>query len=132
VGESRLRIIVAELLPNMVPVVASSFVSATVYALGALVGLEFLGIGDVERVTWGTILYWARNDVALVTGSWWTFVPTGICVGLVGIGLALLGSVFDRVANPRLRIPRAYLRATGGRVDAAAPTPILGRGAGHG
>jgi peptide/nickel transport system permease protein len=131
-GEGRLRIIVAELLPNMVPVVASSFVGATVYALGALVGLEFLGMGDVERVTWGTTLYWARNDVALVTGSWWTFVPTGVCVGLVGIALGLVGSAFDRVANPRLQIPRAYRHAVGGRVDAAAPTPILGRGASRG
>jgi peptide/nickel transport system permease protein len=132
IGESRLRIVVAELLPNMVPVIASSFVGAVVYALGALVGLEFLGVGDVERVTWGTILYWARNDVALVTGSWWTFVPTGVCVGLVGIALALLGGVVDQVANPRLRIPRAYLRAIGGPADAAAPTPILKAGRGTG
>jgi peptide/nickel transport system permease protein len=97
------------------------------------VGLEFLGVGDVERVTWGTILYWARNDVALVTGSWWTFVPTGVCVGLVGVALALLGSVLDRVANPRLLLPRAYLRAladqgkASGRVhgEIAAATPVL-------
>jgi peptide/nickel transport system permease protein len=124
VGEGRWRIVVSELLPNMLPVIASSFVGAVVYALGALVGLEFLGVGDVERVTWGTMLYWARNDVALITGSWWTFVPAGICVGLVGGALALLGGVFDRVANPRLGLPRAYLRAVAGGHGAAA-TPLL-------
>jgi peptide/nickel transport system permease protein len=110
-GEGRVRLFFGELLPNMLPVIASSFVGAALYALGALVGLEFLGMGDVDRVTWGTIFYWARNDAALLTGSWWTFVPPGLCVGLVGFALALLGSGFDQLANPRLRLPRAYLRA---------------------
>jgi peptide/nickel transport system permease protein len=110
-GEGRLRLFFGELLPNMLPVMASSFVAAALYALGALVGLEFLGLGDLDRVTWGTILYWARNDAALLTGSWWTFVPPGLCVGVVGFALALVGSGFDQVANPRLRLPRAYVRA---------------------
>ena len=128
-GEGWLRILFGELVPNMVPVLASSFVGAVLYALGALVGLEFLGLGDVDRVTWGTILYWARNDAALITGSWWTFVPPGICVGLVGFALALCGSGFDQIAQPRLRLDRAYLRAAG-RVSAVAPTAVK-RG-GHG
>jgi peptide/nickel transport system permease protein len=110
-GEGRLRLFFGELLPNMLPVIASSFVGSALYALSALVGLEFLGLGDVERVTWGTIFYWARNDAALLTGSWWTFVPPGLCVGLVGLSLTLLGSGFDQLANPRLRLPRTYLRA---------------------
>ena len=110
-GEGRLRIAVGELLPNMLPVLASSFVGAVLYALGALVGLEFLGLGDVDRVTWGTILYWARNDAALLTGSWWTFVPPGLCVGLVGFALALVGGGIDRIANPRLRLDRQYRQA---------------------
>jgi uncharacterized membrane protein YtjA (UPF0391 family) len=34
-------------------------VTSTTYAVGAQVGLEFLGLGDVGAVTWGTMLYWA-------------------------------------------------------------------------
>jgi peptide/nickel transport system permease protein len=83
-------------------------IGSTVYAIGAQVGLEFLGLGDVSSVSWGTILYWAQNDSALLTGAWWTFVPAGLCVALVGFGLTLLNSGFDEITNPRLTLEHAW------------------------
>jgi peptide/nickel transport system permease protein len=127
-GESHLRIIAFEILPNMASLVVSAFIGATVYAIGAHVGLEFLGLGDLGTVSWGTNLYWARNDAALLTGSWWTFVPTGACVGLVGFALALVNNALDEVGDPRLRADPRYRRAA--RWGAATPvmTPRSPRG----
>jgi peptide/nickel transport system permease protein len=65
-----------------------------------------LGLGDLDQVTWGTNLYWASNNGALLTESWWTFVPTGFCLALVAFSLALLNMAADAWANPRLRIPK--------------------------
>jgi len=107
-GESHLRIITRELLPNMTSLLVAQLIGSTVYAIGAQVGLEFLGLGDVSGVTWGTNLYWATNDSALLTGAWWTFVPTGLCVALVGFALVMLNSGFDELANPRLQLERAW------------------------
>jgi peptide/nickel transport system permease protein len=90
-GDGSLRVIAVEMLPNLVPLLLSCFINATVYAIGASVGLEFLGLGDLGAVTWGTNLYWASNDAALLTGSWWMFVPTGLCIALVGLALVLVG-----------------------------------------
>jgi peptide/nickel transport system permease protein len=101
-GEGPLRVVFIELLPNMASLVASAFIGTTVYAIGAEVGLEFLGLGDPGAVTWGTNLYWASNDSALLTGAWWTFVPTGVCVAMVGFGLTMLSYAIDEVTNPRL------------------------------
>ena len=106
-GESKLRIVGVEILPNMISLLVSAFIGATVYAIGAQVGLEFLGLGDVGSVTWGTNLYWAVNDAALLTGSWWIFVPTGVGVALVGFGLTLVNFAIDEINNPRLRQERA-------------------------
>lgn len=94
-GESSARIIVVEILPNLVPLLLSCFISATVYAIGASVGLEFLGLGDLAAVTWGTNLYWASNDAALLTGSWWMFVPTGLGIALVGLALVMISFGLD-------------------------------------
>ena len=105
-GESHWRIIVREMLPNMISLVAAAFIGATIYAVGAQVGLEFLGLGDVGAVTWGTNLYWAANDSALMTGSWWIFVPTGLGVALVGFGLTFVNFGIDEFNNPRLRVNR--------------------------
>lgn len=107
-GESHLRIITRELLPTMTSLLVAQVIGSTVYAIGAQVGLEYLGLGDVSAVTWGTNLYWAQNDSALLTGAWWTFVPTGLCVALVGFALTLINSGFDEITNPRLQMERAW------------------------
>jgi peptide/nickel transport system permease protein len=123
-GESSLRIITREILPNMTSLLVAQVIGSSVYAIGALVGLEFLGLGDVSSVTWGTNLYWASNDSALLTGAWWTYVPTGLCVALVGFGLVMLNSGFDEITNPRLQMERAwrgYLAAAGRKATRSTP-----------
>jgi peptide/nickel transport system permease protein len=127
-GENPLRIVTHEIVPNMTSLLASAFIGATIYAIGAEVALEFLGLGDVAAVTWGTNLYWASNDSALLTGAWWTFVPTGTCVALLGSALALVNSAIDEVGNPRLRTEHAFideLKRAG--IAPGLSTPVLRR-----
>lgn len=125
-GESDFRIITGEILPTMTSLLVAQVIGSTVYAIGAQVGLEFLGLGDVSAVTWGTNLYWAQNDSALLTGAWWTFAPTGLCVALVGFGLSMLNSGFDEITNPRLQLERAW-RAHLGRagLKPTRSTPVV-------
>jgi peptide/nickel transport system permease protein len=127
-GEPHWRIIFIEMLPNMGPILLTQLVGATTYAIGAQVGLEFLGLGDVGSVTWGSNLYWASNDQALLTGAWWTFVPTGTCIALVGFALSLLNTSVDEATNPALRVERSwrgYLKKVG--VLPGMITPVVPR-----
>jgi peptide/nickel transport system permease protein len=105
----------------------SLFIGSTLYAIGAQVGLEFLGLGNVGEVSWGSTLYWATNDAALLTQSWWIFVPTGLCIALVGGGLTLINYGIDEWANPRLRSRRAWLKALkrAGVPHDGLDTPVL-------
>ena len=103
VGEPSWRIIIFEILPNMISLVVSSWIGAVQFAFLALVTLEFIGLGDVNLVSWGTILFWAQNNQALLTGAWWTFVPPGVCIALVGVSLTLINYGIDEITNPRLR-----------------------------
>ena len=125
-GESSSRIIMVELLPNMISLLVSGFIGSTIFAIGAQVGLEFLGLGDVSVVTWGTNLYWASNDSALLTGSWWTFVPTGFGLALIGFGLTLVNFAIDEVTNPRLGTQSRWknaIRSMG--VEPGDATPVV-------
>lgn len=125
-GESRFNIVFREILPNMIPVLSSCFVNATIYTIGAEVGLEFLGLGDLATTTWGTNLYWASNDAALLTGSWWTILPTGLSLALVGTGLVLVNSVFHDVMNPRARAIDAWRRYLAmHHVPVGPSTPVM-------
>ena len=102
-GESTFRLIFAEILPNELAIVASGFIFTVIYAIFAEIGLEFLGLSDVTVTSWGNILFWATNNQALLLGAWWWIVPPGLCIALLGAGLAFLNFGIDEITNPRLR-----------------------------
>jgi peptide/nickel transport system permease protein len=102
-GESAWRIIFAEILPNEIGIVAAAFVSTVIFAILAWAALEFLGLGDPNSVSWGSMLYWASQSGAIFGGEWWWFLPPGLCIALVGVGLTLINVGIDEVIDPRLR-----------------------------
>ena len=104
---------------------ASSFIVASIYAIGAQVGLEFLGLGDVSSVTWGTNLYGASNDMALLTGSWWTVIPTGLSIALVSFGLTLINFGIDEATNPRLISERRWKKQIPNHLIETGVTPVM-------
>ena len=124
-GETNIRIIIIEIMPRMLSLLASSFIGASIYAIGAQVGLEFLGLGDVSSVTWGTNLYWASNDMALLTGSWWTFIPTGLSIALVSFGLTLINFGIDEATNPRLISERRWKKQVPDQLIETGVTPVM-------
>lgn len=102
-GDSALRVIFFEILPNEVSILASSVVSTAVYAILADVGLEFLGLGDPLGNGWGTMLYLAQSSGLLQAGKWWWFAAPGLSVALLGAGFSLVNFGIDELANPKLR-----------------------------
>jgi peptide/nickel transport system permease protein len=120
-GERAGRIMFREILPNMASIVMGTLLACVIYGIGAQAGLEFLGLGDVSTVSWGNNLFWAGNEGALLTGSWWVFVPSGLCIALVAFALALINYAVDEVTNPRLRkIKAAGAKAAGHKAAKAA------------
>jgi peptide/nickel transport system permease protein len=105
-GEHWFRIMVAEVLPNMLSLIASTFIFGVIFAVLTEAALEFLGLGDLTTTTWGTTLYWSENSSALLTGMWWWFVPPGLAIGLFATGLVLINYTIDEMTNPRLRVMR--------------------------
>lgn len=124
-GESRLRIIFYEVMPNALPVVASGFIFSTIGAILAEAGLSFLGIGSLTTVSWGSMLYFAQNSQALLVGAWWWFVPPGLAIAVISAGLALINFGIDEHANPRLRTGRPRRRPRRG-ASTSPRTPLTG------
>jgi peptide/nickel transport system permease protein len=102
-GERRSYIIVAEVLPTMISLILANFLGAALFAVLTAAGLQFLGLGDPNSLSWGTMLYWAQNQEALVSGyPVWALAP-GFAVALLGTSFALLNYAFDEISNPALR-----------------------------
>ncbi|TFD50241.1 ABC transporter permease [Cryobacterium frigoriphilum] len=102
-GERQWRIIGVEILPNLVPVLASQFVLAVIFAILGEAGLSYLGLGASGALTWGTMLFQAQNGFALTLGSWWWFVPPGLMIAVLGGALSLVNFAIDEIIDPRLR-----------------------------
>jgi peptide/nickel transport system permease protein len=103
IGERSWRIIGWEILPNLTPIVASSFLFTVLYGVGTYTALAFLGLISPEHWSWGAILFWAQSSSAETSGYWWWYVPAGLAVALLGTSLALLNFGIDEFINPRLR-----------------------------
>jgi peptide/nickel transport system permease protein len=124
-GEPSWRIIFFEILPNEVGLIAASFVGTVLYAILTSVALAFLGVSDLSRWSYGTMLYWAQGGNAVQLNAWWWYVPPGVCVALLGMSLVLLNFGLDELGNPRLRSAARGV-ASGRRTwHASDPTPVL-------
>lgn len=102
-GASGAKIIFLEIMPNLLPYLAATFVGAVSAAILASIGLEILGLGVIEANTLGITLYWVNYYSALLHGMWWWFLPPVIIIILLFIGLFLISAGLDDLANPRRR-----------------------------
>jgi peptide/nickel transport system permease protein len=102
-GEGRWRVIFGELMPNMISRIAAGFLLVFYLSIIFAAGLEFLGFGDLNRTSWGTVLYWAQNNSSVLQGVWWHFVFPGTALALAVAALVFVNYGVDELANPRLR-----------------------------
>jgi len=102
-GERPIYIIVVEIIPTMTSLLVASFLTNALYAVLFSSSLQFIGLGDPNQVSWGTMLQAAENNEAFQTGqSLWIIAP-GLCIVALGAAFALLNYAFDEVGNPALR-----------------------------
>jgi peptide/nickel transport system permease protein len=102
-GERLFRIVFREILPNMTSLVTASFFGAATAAIMAEASLEFLGLGNPSTVSWGTILYYAQQQNALLTGQWVLVFAPGLAIALLAVSFTLVNFGVDALSNPRLR-----------------------------
>jgi len=130
-GERGWRIITHEILPNLIPVLASSFLFTVLYGVGTYTALAFLGLVNPNHWSWGGMLFYAQVAGAEQSGYWWLFLPPGLAVALLGTALALLNFGIDEFINPRLRVAglsrrRARLAGAGGTAARPPRRFVLG------
>ena len=102
-GEPTWRIVLFELMPNMISRIAAAFVLVFYVSILTAAGLEFLGLGDLSGQSWGVTLYWAQVNSTVLQGEWWPFVFPGLALALTVVALVLILAGLDEVSNPRLR-----------------------------
>lgn len=103
IGESRMSIIFRQIIRSIVPIIVSNFFFTAMYGTMGLTFVEYLGVGNLLQVNWGTMLYWAINNEAYLTGLWWWILPPSIMISVLMFSFTLLNFGVDEIANPSLR-----------------------------
>ncbi|MGI8827845.1 MAG: ABC transporter permease [Chloroflexota bacterium] len=102
-GESRRRIIFQEIMPNMISLLANTIILSSMGSILTEAALDYLGIGSINQVTWGTMLNKAQGSSTLFSGEWWCFVFPGLAIALTAMSMILMNYGVDVISNPRLR-----------------------------
>jgi peptide/nickel transport system permease protein len=99
-GAPDLRIIVQEILPNASSpvIVAGSLQIASAVLLEA--ALSFLGVGDPNTMSWGTMLNSAQQYLRY---AWWSATFPGLAICVMTLGVALVSDGLNDALNPRLK-----------------------------
>ncbi len=109
-GESSWRIILVEILPNLISIVGASFIGSVMLAIMTEATLSFLGLGDPNTVSWGIMLYNVQTSSSMLVGAWWEVLAPCLALTFVAIGLAMLNFAVDEIANPQLRSHKGMRR----------------------
>jgi peptide/nickel transport system permease protein len=102
-GDGTARIIAREIVPNMTSLIVVGFMGASLGAIGGEAGLAFLGLGDPQTVSWGTMLNQANLGGAMLTGQWAWLVAPGLALSLLIMSFTLINFGIDALSNPHLR-----------------------------
>ena len=102
-GMREIEIVIKEVLPNLLPYIAASFVSTVSASILSTIGLEALGLGPQNEYTLGMMLYWAKYYGAILRGFWWWWLPPIVVIVLIFVSLLFISAGMDQIVNTKLR-----------------------------
>ena len=102
-GAGPIRLMRRHILPNVFGLIIANTTLTIALAIFFETTLSFLGLGDPDTVSWGSMLEQAYDYGAASLGKWAYVLAPGLCVVLVILAFTLIGGAFDEILNPRLR-----------------------------
>ncbi|MEQ4721785.1 ABC transporter permease [Nonomuraea sp. B19D2] len=103
-GASHLRVITRFLVPQLAPLLSAMAALTIALAIFTETALTFLGLGDPDTVTWGTMIRFAFQRTAMTQGAWWAFAPPGVAISLVVMCCYWVSQSIEDTLNPRLKV----------------------------
>ena len=130
IGAGDLHILRRHVFPQVLPLMLANLVLVISLAILSESTLAFVGLGDPNVISWGSMLNFAFGRGAVSAGAWWALIPPGMAIVWVVLATTLLGTALEEALNPRLKRhhleadPHAHADRT--RVGPPRPIPIPG------
>jgi peptide/nickel transport system permease protein len=101
-GASSLKIIYVEIAPNIFPIALVNVVFALAWAIITEASIGFLGFGDPNVLSWGSIIYEAFAS-EMSYKAWWWVIPPGAAIMILVTAVYFIGRAYEEMINPRLK-----------------------------
>jgi len=101
-GAGTWYIVRRHIIADLSPLLIADFVFGVRRAVFLQAGLAFLGIGDPNVVSWGSMISDARDWIFLDIWQWW-LVPAGLALSITIVAITLIGYALEPALDPRLR-----------------------------
>jgi peptide/nickel transport system permease protein len=102
-GAGEWRILFVHVAPSVLPFSALYGAFAVGWAILTQASISFLGFGDSDAISWGTMLQDAYASQALDRGQYAWFIPAGLCIVLVVLAGFLVSRGYEELLFPKLR-----------------------------
>jgi peptide/nickel transport system permease protein len=97
-GEKPLRIMVAEILPNVLPSILVEFTVRLGYAIFTVATLSFLGFGiQPPTPDWGADIAFSYQNGGLQSGYWWQTLFPALAIASLVIAINLITDSIEQV-----------------------------------
>lgn len=101
-GNSETRIILAHIMPNILPIMVVQASLTLGYTILNVAGLSFIGLGvRPPSAEWGIMV--AEGASAIVSGEWWVALFPGLALMLAVFCFNLIGDGLRDIIDPRSR-----------------------------
>jgi peptide/nickel transport system permease protein len=101
-GNSELRILGFQVLPNVIPILVVQMSLTMGYAILNAAGLSFIGLGvRPPTAEWGIMV--AEGAAFMVSGEWWIALFPGVALMIAVFCFNLLGDGVRDIVDPRRR-----------------------------
>jgi peptide/nickel transport system permease protein len=99
-GATRGRIVARHVIPHVLPVLFIQMAAAFGYAVIALAGLSFIGLGaQVPTPEWGAMM--TEGQQFALTGQWWIAIFPGVALLVVVTAASMLSDRMRDLLDPR-------------------------------
>lgn len=98
VGAGHARILFREILPNALPLIVTKVVLMVGGVILVEAGLEFIGLGDANRMSWGYMLH---NGQHFIRDAWWMLLFPTLAVSSLVLALNVVGDALNRALDPK-------------------------------
>ena len=99
-GASHARILFYTILPNAIPLIITNVTLMVGGVILLEAALDFIGIGDTNRVSWGAMLH---NGQHFIRDGWWMVVFPSLALALLVLSINIVGDAFNVALNPKAK-----------------------------